>query len=47
LRLVEQHFYAITNHSIGKYRKDTGERVASLDGGGGKLKHLNAGIVLD
>jgi hypothetical protein len=44
----ESHFYAITNHAIGKYRKDTGERVASWDGGsGGKLKHLNAGVVLD
>ena len=43
-----QHFYAITNHAIGKYRKDTGERVAAWDGGkGGKLKHLNAGVVLD
>src|ERR1051325_11176835 len=44
----DQHFYAITNHAIGKYRKDTGERVASWDGGGsGTLKHLNAGVVLD
>lgn len=43
----EQHFYAITNHAIGKYRKDTGERVATWDGSGGKLKHLNAGVVLD
>jgi len=42
------HFYAITNHAIGKYRKDTGERVASWDGGkGGMIKHLNAGVVLD
>ncbi len=44
----EQHFYAITNHAIGKYRKDTGECVASWDGGaGGRLKHLNAGVVLE
>src|SRR5438105_5220522 len=44
----EQHFYAITNHAIGKYRKDTGARVASWDGGaGGKIKHLNAGVVLE
>ncbi len=44
----ELHFYAITNHAIGKYRKDTGERVASWDGGNeGKIKHLNAGVVLD
>ncbi len=42
------HFYAITNHAIGKYRKDTGERVARWDGGpAGQLKHLNAGVVLD
>jgi hypothetical protein len=44
----ERHFFAITNRAIGKYRKDTGERVASWDGGrGGRLKHLNAGVVLD
>jgi outer membrane protein assembly factor BamB len=44
----DRHFYAITNHAIGKYRKDTGERVAAWDGGkAGRLKHLNAGIVLE
>jgi len=43
-----EHFYAITNHEIGKYRKDTGERVAGWDGGkDGRIKHLNAGVVLD
>lgn len=43
-----QHFYAITNHAIGKYRKDNGERVAGWDGGkDGRIKHLNAGVVLD
>lgn len=42
------HFYAITNNAIGKYRKDTGERV-----GGWKapsvthLRHLNAGVVIE
>jgi hypothetical protein len=42
------HFYAITNHAIGKYRKDNGERVAGWEGGNqGRIKHLNAGVVLD
>lgn len=41
-------FYAIDNHAIGKYRKDTGARVAGWEGGkGGPIKHLNAGVVLD
>lgn len=44
----EAHFYAITNHAIGKYRKDTGERVAGWEGGeDGRIKHLNAGVVID
>lgn len=43
-----QHFYAITNHAIGKYRKDNGARVAGWEGAKeGRIKHLNAGIVLD
>lgn len=43
-----EFFYAIDNHAIGKYRKATGERVGSWDGGkNGPLKHLNAGVVLD
>lgn len=42
------HFYAITNAAIGKYRKDTGERVAGWEGEkGGRIKHLNAGLVLE
>jgi hypothetical protein len=41
-------FYAINNHTIGKYRKDTGERVALWEGGnGGEIIHLNAGIIFD
>jgi hypothetical protein len=41
-------FYAINNHTIGKYRKATGERVAGWEGGaGGDFIHLNAGIILD
>lgn len=43
-----QHFYAITNHAIGKYRKDNGERAAGWEGAkDGRIKHLNAGVVLD
>lgn len=42
------HFYAITNAAIGKYRKDTGGRVGGWEEvKGGRLKHLNAGLVLD
>jgi hypothetical protein len=42
------HFYAITNAAIGKYRKDTGERVGGWEEAkGGRLKHLNAGLVLE
>jgi|GEM_PF-416436 len=41
-----EFFYAIDNHSLGKYRKDTGARVAGWDGGkDGRIKHLNAGVV--
>lgn len=43
----KKFFYAINNHTIGKYRKITGERVAQWEGGaGGDIIHLNAGIVL-
>lgn len=42
------HFYAITNAAIGKYRKDGGERVGGWRGaGGGRIKHLNAGVVIE
>jgi hypothetical protein len=41
-------FYAINNHTIAKYRKDTGERVALWEGGaGGDIIHLNAGSLVD
>ena len=41
-------FYAINNHTIGKYRKATGERVAGWEGGaGGEIIHLNAGLIHD
>lgn len=46
-----EHFYAITNAAIGKYRKDTGERVGgwkeTKETKEGHIKHLNAGLVLD
>lgn len=41
-------FYAITNSAIGKYRKDNGERVGDWkEAKDGRIKHLNAGLVLD
>ena len=41
-----EFFYAINNHTIGEYRKDSGERVAGWEGGaGGEIIHLNAGII--
>ena len=40
--------YAISNHAIGKYRKDTGERVAHWECPEGKpLTHVNAGIIVN
>jgi hypothetical protein len=43
-----EFFYAINNHTIGKYRKTTGERVAQWEGGkGGEIIHINAGFVRD
>lgn len=43
-----EHFYAISNAAIGKYRKDTGERVGGWkDAKSGHIKHLNAGLILD
>jgi len=44
----DAHFYAISSRAIGKYRRDTGERVRGWqDVPGGRFKHLNAGLVLD
>jgi hypothetical protein len=41
-----EFFYAINNHTVAKYRKDNGERVALWEGGAkGPIIHLNAGIV--
>lgn len=43
-----QFFYAILTRALGKYRKDTGERVSGWEGPKeGPIKHLNAGIVAD
>jgi hypothetical protein len=43
-----EFFYAINNHTLGKYRKDTGVRVAGWEGGkGGEIIHINAGFVRD
>jgi len=44
----EQFLYVITNCAVGKYRKDTGERVGGWKGEKrGPISHLNAGIVHD
>jgi hypothetical protein len=43
----DRHFYAIANRALGKYRKDTGERVVGWQGEkDGPIKHLNAGVVI-
>jgi hypothetical protein len=42
----DEFLYVISNHAIGKYRKDTGVRVAAWECPPGQpLTHLNAGIV--
>jgi outer membrane protein assembly factor BamB len=44
----EQHLYAIDNHAIGKYDKQTGKRVAHWECERGKpLIHLDSGVVYD
>jgi hypothetical protein len=44
----DQHFYAIDNAAIGKYRKDTGALVARWTGApDGTVAHLNSGIVYE
>lgn len=43
-----EFLYAINNHTIGKYRKTGGERVALWEGDAdGPIHHLNAGIVFE
>lgn len=40
--------YAINNHTIAKYKKETGEKVATWEGTpGGSLVHMNAGVVFE
>lgn len=40
------HFFAINNHAIGQYHKDTGVRISGWEcPSGDPLIHLNAGIV--
>ncbi len=44
----ERHFYAISNRRIGKYDKESGERVGGWEGApDGPIIHLDSGIVLD
>jgi len=44
----DAHVYAITNAAIGKYDKETGERVGGWSGGDdGPILHLNSGVVID
>ena len=44
----DRHFYAISNRHIGKYDKQSGERVGGWEGPpGGPIIHLDSGIVLD
>lgn len=41
-----EHFYAISNREIGKYRKSDGQHVAGWKGApDGPIQHLNSGIV--
>jgi hypothetical protein len=40
-------FYAIASAAIGKYEKGSGRRVAGWSGSGGRVAHLNSGIVID
>jgi hypothetical protein len=44
----ERFFYAIDNHAIGKYDKQTGDKVGEWIGpDNGPIIHLNSGIVID
>lgn len=43
-----QHYYAIDNRTIAKYRKDSNERVGLWEGPeGGPILHLDSGTVID
>lgn len=42
-----EFFYAINNHTIARYRKDSGARVGLWEGGArGEIIHLNAGLIV-
>ena len=44
----DRHFYAISNRQIGKYDKQSGERVGGWEGTpDGPIIHLDSGVVLD
>jgi len=44
----KQHVFAITNRSIGKYDKATGQHIATWQApDDSPLKHLNSGVVID
>lgn len=44
----DEFVYAINNHTVAKYRKPSGERVAGWEGGkDGPIIHMNAGIVFE
>lgn len=44
----DEHIYAITNTAIGKYDKETGERVGGWAGtDDGPITHLNSGVVIN
>jgi hypothetical protein len=42
-----EHFYAVTNRTVAKYRKRDGLRLATWTDEGGRIAHMNSGIVLD
>lgn len=43
-----EYVYAIDSHAIGKYDKETGEKVDEWSGGEeGRIHHLNSGVVVD
>ena len=42
-----KHFYAITNRAIGKYNKQTGERIAGWQASDDSpFRHLNSGVIV-
>ncbi len=43
----KKYYYAIGNHTIAKYNKQDGTKVAEWEGGAkGVIKHLNSGVVI-